>query len=109
MRANVAACSERCSAELDSTLNQLYEGMTFLYGGMASGIVYELLAVFRRHSDRRLVTGICDALFLLFALPCVALCFFVANGGELRLYGFLIMLMGGLAARWAFQPLLRMI
>lgn len=83
--------------------------MAFLYGGFCIGLVYELLAILRRHAGGRPARGLCDAALLLFAIPCSALCFLIATGGVLRLYGFLLLLAGSLASRWTFQPLLHMI
>lgn len=94
---------------MNHTLNQLYQGMTFLYGGLAAGIFYELLAVIRRHCTARAAEPILDAVFTLAATLCSGMCFLIATGGELRLYGFALLLTGGLAARWAFQPLLHVL
>lgn len=83
--------------------------MTFLYGGLAAGILYELLSIVRRHNAPRALCAVCDALYALLATICIAGCFLVATRGVLRLYGFLILLLGWLIARWAFQPLFRML
>lgn len=108
-RANGAACSERFSADLNHTLNQLYQGMVFLYGGLAAGILYELLAIIRRRCAGRAPETVCDALYAILATFATAVCFLFATGGVLRLYGFLILALGWLLARWAFQPLIHVL
>lgn len=79
--------------------------MTFLYGGFLAGILYRLLAVFRRRFSHRAVTVIADALFALLLTLVTGASFLLANGGALRLYGFLLIGAGALISGWAFQPL----
>ena len=106
---SAAACLGKFSASVANTLNQLYEGMTFLYGGLTAGVLYELFAIIHRHSNRRWLLFTLDALYVLYGILCIAVSFLIATGGALRLYGFLVLLLGWLLARWAFQALFRML
>lgn len=108
-RASAAACLGKYSASVGNTLNQLYEGMTFLYGGLTAGVLYELFAIVHRRSRRRWLLFTLDALYVLYGMLCIAASFLIATGGVLRLYGFVLLLLGWLVARWAFQPLFHML
>ena len=83
--------------------------MTFLYGGLTAGVLYELFAIVQRHSQRRWLLFTLDALYVLYGTLCIITTFMIATGGALRLYGFLLLLSGWLLARWAFQPLFHML
>jgi hypothetical protein len=100
---------EKSSADVGNSLNQLYEGMTFLYGGLTAGVLYELFAIIHRHSNRRWLLTLLDVLYVLYSSLCIAVSFLIATGGVLRLHGFLLLLLGWLLARWAFQPLFHML
>ena len=90
---------------MDNTLNQAFEAMTFLYGGFCAGILCGLFAAFRRHAHKRAALAALDVLLALCLLFLTAASFMLANGGEPRLFGALLLLAGGLVSAWAFHPL----
>lgn len=83
--------------------------MAFLYGGLACGIAYELLGLIRKYTALRALLALWDALYALACVCAAGFCFVIANGGELRLFGFLLLFSGAMLGRWAFHPLFRML
>lgn len=67
---------------------QPYEALLLFHGGAAAGLLYLLLRIVRNLAKRRLVTHLCDAVFVLGLFAILAGYLFLANYGTVR--GFLI-------------------
>lgn len=74
---------------METTAPQISIFMITLYGGMATGIVYDVYRAIRRAAKNgRWVTALLDALFILTLGIVVASVLYAVNAGELRLYTF---------------------
>ncbi len=84
---------------------QPYEALLLFHGGAVAGFTYLLLRLIRTRADRRLVTHICDAVFVLLGGAILAGYLFAANFGTVR--AFLLIAFGlGFSAVYAlFSPL----
>lgn len=75
---------------MDTTFDQSYIFMATVYGGLITGIIYDIYRTLRRALKAgKIVTAIFDILFCLCALTVVAGVLFTVNSGELRLYTFI--------------------
>ncbi|MBQ5991383.1 MAG: spore cortex biosynthesis protein YabQ [Clostridia bacterium] len=84
---------------------QPFEALLLMHGGAVTGIVYLLLRIVRNRADKRLVTHLCDAVFVLSGAAIFAGYLFLANYGTVR--GFLTasFLLGFAAVYMLFAPL----
>lgn len=74
---------------METTAPQISIFMITLYGGMATGIVYDVYRAIRRAAKNgRWVTALLDTLFILSLGVVVASVLYAVNAGELRLYTF---------------------
>ena len=65
---------------------QPYEALLLFHGGAVAGFTYLLLRLIRTRADRRLVTHICDAVFVLLGGAILAGYLFAANFGTVRAF-----------------------
>lgn len=84
---------------------QPFEALLLFHGGAVAGLVYLILRIVRNRLDRRLVTHLCDAVFVLTGAALFAGYLFLANYGTVR--GFLsAAFLSGFAAVYAlFGPI----
>ena len=84
---------------------QSFEALLLFHGGAVAGLVYLILRTVRNHLDRRWVTHLCDAIFVLTGAALFAGYLFLANCGTVR--GFLsAAFLSGFAAVYAlFGPI----
>jgi len=74
---------------METTLNQSYIFMATVYGGIITGILYDVYRMLRRALKAgRIVTALFDVLFTVCALAIVALVLYAVNSGEIRVYTF---------------------
>lgn len=74
---------------MDTTFDQSYIFLATVYGGLITGIIYDVYRTLRRALRAgRFVTAIFDILFSLCALTVIAGVLFTVNSGEIRLYTF---------------------
>lgn len=87
---------------MQNTLLQGYTFLAYLYAGIVLGMAYQALSIVAALLDRRAVTHICDAIFVL-AFAIVAYTVIgLADNGVIRLYGLVTMCAGAALQRWAF-------
>ena len=67
---------------------QPYEALLLFHGGAIAGVVYLLLRIVRNLSGKRIVTHLCDAIFVPVLFAILAGYLFLANYGTVR--GFLL-------------------
>ena len=67
---------------------QPYEALLLFHGGAAAGLCYLLLRVVRNRCESRLVTHLCDAVFVVVLFVLLAGYLYTANYGMVR--GFLL-------------------
>lgn len=79
---------------MDSTLLQKYEFSAFLYGGLVLGLLFELFSRLNAWMPNRFFTHALDVLAVLLSGIDIAATFYIANGGEFRLFGALAMAAG---------------
>ena len=80
---------------MQTTQAQPYIFLITLYGGMATGLVYDIYRAIRRAlKSGRLVTVLLDTLFILTLGVIVTAVLYAANSGELRLYTFVGFVLG---------------
>ncbi len=66
-----------------------------LYGGIASGIIYDIYRALRKVTgQKRLTTALIDAVFVLIIGAVILSMLYIANKGELRLYTFVGVALG---------------
>jgi spore cortex biosynthesis protein YabQ len=83
---------------METTLNQSYIFMATVYGGIITGIVYDVYRMLRRALKAgRAVTAIFDILFTVCTLAIVAGVLYAVNSGEIRAYTFLGFALGFLS------------
>ena len=74
---------------MDTTIGQSYIFLATVYGGLITGIIYDVYRMLRRALKAgRVVTAIFDILFSLCTLAIVAGVLFTVNSGEIRFYTF---------------------
>lgn len=91
---------------MNSTLSQPYTFLIFLYGGIATGLLYDACAVLRFLLQKLRAGVAADLLFALGLLVALLITFFYATSGIPRLYGFGTMLLGFYIERATISRLL---
>lgn len=80
---------------------QPYELLVILYGGLAAGLIYELVRFVRQLCPRH--TPMLDLLFLLLGGCIFCLCLLFSTRGELRWYAFAGFMLGMWLSKAAFR------
>lgn len=93
---------------LFTSLRQLPELLCMMYCGIVTGVVYDLLGIFRRRGRRWLV-HLSDFVFCLAALFCCAFFLFIGAQGEIHFYHFLGLLAGFGVEALGFRPIIKFI
>ena len=87
---------------MDSTLSQGYAAAAFIYAGIVLGVCYDIVRIFRLLAEKRVVTHLTDALFIVsFSIVGYAV-FHVAAYGVIRPYGLVLLGLGAAVQQWAF-------
>lgn len=84
---------------------QPFEALLLMHGGAVAGLVYLLLRVVRTRANRRFVTHLCDAVFVLTGATLFAAYLFLANYGTVRGFLSASFLLGFAAVYILFAPL----
>ena len=80
---------------MEISLQQSYIFMATVYGGIITGVLYDVYRMLRRLLKAgRIVTALFDVLFVLCALAVVVAVLYTVNSGELRVYTFLGFVLG---------------
>lgn len=87
---------------MDGTLSQGYAAAAFLYAGCLLGLCYDAARIVRLLADQRIVTHLTDALFVAAFGVIVYIAFHLATCGAIRLYGVILLALGGALQQWAF-------
>lgn len=75
---------------METTEPQVSIFLITLYGGMATGIIYDIYRAIRKAAKHgRLATALMDTLFILTLGVVITFMLYIANEGELRLYTFI--------------------
>jgi len=88
---------------MSNTLLQPAAFLALAYGGIVTGIAYDIFRMIRRIFPYRFVGALCDALFLLCAAAVFVLALLYAAGGELRAYLVIGYLFGFLVQQWSLS------
>ena len=91
---------------MNSTLSQPYTFLIFLYGGIVTGILYDLCALLRELFSKLNAHTAADILFSILFFLTLTATFFYATACILRLFGFLTMLLGILLEQQTVSKLL---
>lgn len=92
-----------------NTLNELWQFLGGLYGGILIGIIYRVFTFLRLLFKNKWVTAVFDVLFYLIASSVLALTLLIINGGELRLFIlFAVFLSAGLVI-WASRSFVKIL
>ena len=84
---------------------QPFEALLLFHGGAVAGLCYLLLRVVRNRIDRRWVTHLCDAVFVLTGAALFAGYLFLANYGAVRGFLSAAFLIGFAAVYGLFGPI----
>ena len=84
--------------------NQPRQAMIMLFFGLAGGLGYELVRLFRRKAGR-LGAILWDLAALFLTQVCLLAGLFLSTRGEVRLYGLVLFFGGMCLVRWSFRPL----
>ncbi|HWR23983.1 MAG TPA: spore cortex biosynthesis protein YabQ [Feifaniaceae bacterium] len=90
---------------MSNTLLQPAAFLTLLYGGAATGILYDGFRLIRRIFRGRLLCSLCDGLFVLGATGLLFASLFFATGGEARVYLLLGFVCGFFLEQWSLSSL----
>ena len=83
---------------------QPFEALLLFHGGAVAGVVYLLLRIVRIRVNRRLMTHLCDAVFVLTGAALFAGYLFLANYGTVRGFLSAAFLSGFAAVYGLFSP-----
>ena len=81
------------------------KALLLMHGGAVAGLVYLLLRVVRTRANRRFVTHLCDAVFVLTGAALFAAYLFLANYGTVRGFLSASFLLGFATVYILFAPL----
>ena len=84
--------------------SQPHQAMVMLFFGLAGGLGYELIRLFRLNAGR-VGSVLYDLLSLFFLQLCLLLGLLLSTRGEVRLYGLTLFFGGMLIVRRIFRPL----
>ena len=84
---------------------QPFEALLLLHGGAVTGLLYLLLRIVRIRADRRWVTHLCDAVFVLTCAATFAGYLYLANYGAVRGYLVAAFLLGFAAVYGLFAAI----
>ena len=88
---------------------QPFEALLLFHGGAIEGLLYLLLRLLRMRFHKRIVTHICDAVFVLTAGAVFAGYLYLANRGTVRAFLIAAFTMGFTAVYLLFSPLFSVI
>lgn len=94
---------------MKNTLNELWQLLGGIYGGFLMGAVYRVFTLVRIFFKNKWANAVIDVIFYIIAGTIAAFTLLIINGGELRLFILLAMVMSALLFIWASRGIIKTI